>query len=100
MKKWIRSNAFPEAYIWLGALIFLALTTPGEGHWTLCPLANAGFEACPGCGLGTAVSHILHGQLAASWQAHPLGIPALLLLTARIIHLFKTPITATYGKSN
>jgi hypothetical protein len=41
-----------EAAIWIGALLYLAiLHTPGETHFTICPINNLGFDFCPGCGL-------------------------------------------------
>ena len=71
--------------VWLGALVFLALTNPhAESCFTLCPFANLGFEWCPGCGIGHSMSHALHGNFLASWQSHFFGIPALLILAHRI----------------
>jgi len=102
MKKWWKQVAFPEAYIWLGALLFLAVTSPAPGHFTLCPLAYLGIESCPGCGLGASISHLLHGDLQASWHSHFLGLPALVLLTGRIVYLFRITLTNNnaYGQSN
>ncbi len=100
MNKLLKQAAFPEAYIWLGGLLFLALITPGDGHWSVCPLSMLNFDGCPGCGLGTSVSHLLHGNISASWESHILGIPALFLLTGRISQLFYISLTKnTYGKS-
>lgn len=80
------TTGFREALIWLLALVFLAMYSPEESqHFTVCPLALAGFESCPGCGLGRSVSYLLHGNLQASIQMHWLGIPATLLLAWRII---------------
>nr|WP_249665457.1 DUF2752 domain-containing protein [Mucilaginibacter sp. Bleaf8] len=47
----------------------------------------AGFSWCPGCGIGHALSCLLHGQVVASWQYHGLGIPALLTIFYRIYGL-------------
>ncbi len=103
MNRLIRQKAFPEAYIWLIALLGLALLNPENSHWTLCPLANMGFDFCPGCGLGRSVSHILHGEWIESWNAHPLGFLAVIILVHRIFRLLSTNkslTTTTYGKSN
>ena len=91
---------FPlEALIWLFGLITLALVSPDAGHFTICPLSNLGFDFCPGCGLGTSISLLFHGKVAASFAAHPLGIFAVIILTYRIIHLTKNYLKL-YGKSN
>ncbi|SFE43593.1 DUF2752 domain-containing protein [Thermophagus xiamenensis] len=78
-----------EAYIWIGAIIALALTDPTESHLSLCPLKNAGFQYCPGCGLGHSISWLFRGEWAASFNAHPLGIPAVIILLTRSIMLLK-----------
>lgn len=91
------SRVGPEPFIWSGALVYLAFINPGSGaDFTLCPLANLGFHHCPGCGLGHAVSYALHGDFASSIHAHWFGIPALLILSARIwsmlVHAFRNPL--------
>ncbi|GAA4317742.1 DUF2752 domain-containing protein [Compostibacter hankyongensis] len=73
-----------ELLAWTAGLICLACCNPGRGDFTLCPLANLGFTHCPGCGLGHAIAYLLHGQWQASWESHPLGAPALLLILHRI----------------
>ena len=81
-----------EAYIWIVALMALALVNPGEGHLTVCPIANVGFDWCPGCGLGRSISMIFRGELLHSFEMHPLGIPTLLVLSYRIASLFMLTI--------
>src|SRR5690606_17432501 len=77
-----------EAIIWLGGLLALALWRPeGESHFTLCPLRNAGFDFCPGCGLGHSISFLFRGELVHSISAHPLGIFAVIVLSYRIVQL-------------
>jgi hypothetical protein len=89
----------PEAVIWMVALALLAIYDPHpDTHFTLCPLANAGFDFCPGCGLGRAVSYAFHGEWRQSWDTHPLGIFAVIILTYRIITLLLKHYTP-YGKS-
>lgn len=79
-----------EASVWLSGLAYLLLIhSPGETHFTICPLANLGFEFCPGCGLGNSISYIFNGDIIASIHAHPLGILALIILTIRIITIIK-----------
>ncbi len=104
MKSLLRQTAFPEAYIWIIGLVFLAVINPGKSDWTVCPLGNLGFEHCPGCGLGRSVSFLLKGDLSSSWEMHPLGGAALFILIARSIYLLITNTTFNntthYGKGN
>ncbi|QOI96378.1 MAG: DUF2752 domain-containing protein [Flammeovirgaceae bacterium] len=89
-----------EAVLWLVALLVLALTDPCvAGHFTLCPLAQAGATFCPGCGLGRSITLLFHGDFAASWNIHPLGIFAVIVLSYRIVSLFLNALKP-YGKSN
>lgn len=82
-----------EMVIWIAALAFLAIHDPTAGtDFTMCPLNHLGIQWCPGCGLGGSVSFILHGDLAASFQSHVLGIPALCILLMRIVTLFRNSI--------
>jgi len=88
-----------EAVVWMLALIALALYTPAENHLTLCPLANLGFDFCPGCGLGRSISFLLHGNIKRSFEAHPLGIFAVIVLSFRSAKLV-TLYLKLYGQNN
>jgi len=89
-----------EAFIWIAGFIVLGLDYPAsDNHFTICPLALSGFEWCPGCGLGRSISYLLHGDVQLSFTAHPLGIPAVIILTFRIIQLLKKHIQS-YGTNN
>jgi hypothetical protein len=82
-----------EAVLWTSALVWLALMDPAGGsHVSLCPLSALGFDWCPGCGLGRAVSCVLHGDLAGSLHHHFLGIPAVIVLVSRVVVLTKNSI--------
>jgi hypothetical protein len=89
-----------EGLCWLTGLLFLAFFDPeaATAHFTLCPLKNAGFDFCPGCGLGKSVSFLFHGDLQQSFNSHPLGIFAIIILSFRIINLAKQYLQH-YGKS-
>jgi hypothetical protein len=79
-----------EGFIWTAALIYFAFfVNPFETHFTICPLANAGFEHCPGCGLGNSISLLFHGNFTESFNTHILGIPALLIIIHRIYSIIK-----------
>lgn len=74
-----------EALVWILGLAYLIFVhSPGESHFTICPLSNLGFEFCPGCGLGNSISYIFRGDFIASVHSHPLGIFALIIITLRI----------------
>lgn len=78
-----------EAFIWMAALLALALTSPADSCYSLCPLHNLGIGWCPGCGLGHAISWLFRGDLVSSFYAHPLGIPATAVILMRIITIFR-----------
>jgi len=79
-----------EGLIWILGLTYLAVVhSPDVTHFTICPLSNLGFEFCPGCGLGNSIIYIFRGDFIASFQSHPLGIFALLIITIRIITIIK-----------
>jgi hypothetical protein len=73
-----------EPILWLAGLVLLGFLGPSpEAHLRICPFALAGLEDCPGCGLGRSIAFLFRGELAASVQAHWLGIPAAALLCVR-----------------
>ena len=77
-----------EAFFWIITLTALAILQPSENsHLSLCPLSNFGFKFCPGCGLGRSISFLFHGSVRESVAMHPLGIPAVLIISWRIITL-------------
>lgn len=62
-----------------GIGLFLLKADP-DGHGTHrqlgmppCPSVLMFSRPCPGCGLTTSWTSLLHGDLAASFQAHPFG---------------------------
>jgi hypothetical protein len=86
----IKSSIGFEAGVWIAGLFFLAfINNPADVHFTVCPLANLGLEICPGCGLGNSISYLLQGGIISSFNSHPLGLIALIVLLTRIIQLLK-----------
>ncbi|MEX2462709.1 MAG: DUF2752 domain-containing protein [Balneolaceae bacterium] len=69
-------------------LLLMALLDPFSDAESLCILSRLGFEYCPGCGLGTSVSHIFRGEFFASIQANPVGLFAVLIIPARVVSIF------------
>lgn len=79
-----------EAGIWLIGLSILVVAGPWlEGRVTLCVPSLLGLDMCPGCGLGASIAALSRGDISASWAAHPLGAPAVLVLIARVVSLLK-----------
>lgn len=77
----------PEVLMWVTGIILLALMEPNNGHLVSFCLFSYITDWCPGCGLGHAIAWLVRGEVRASWEAHPLGIPAVLLLCWRCIQL-------------
>lgn len=87
-------NIKAELLIWISALVALALMNPDKNDMiSLCVFHHLGINFCPGCGLGHSISYFLHGQIQQSFQAHPFGIFAVLVLIGRILKL-------TFTKNN
>jgi len=79
-----------EAFIWIAAILYFAFSPiHAEGHFTICPLSLAGFQYCPGCGLGRSMVLLLHGHIAESLRMHPLVVFALGVFVARIFIVFR-----------
>jgi hypothetical protein len=75
-----------ELIFWIGGLVYLAIL-PEQNHFSFCPLKNAGFQFCPGCGIGNSISLIFHLKIFESFKAHPLGLFAFIIIILRIIQL-------------
>jgi hypothetical protein len=79
-----------EAFIWIVVLVYFAISpVHATGHFTICPLSLAGFEYCPGCGLGRSIILLLHGKITESFSMHPLAFFAVAVLIARIVSVFR-----------
>lgn len=85
---YVARNTLPETAAWiLGMLLLAGLEPAGDHLFSLCPVSWVWQGGCPGCGLGHSIAYLLRGELALSWQAHPLGVPVLLLLSWRVTGL-------------
>lgn len=94
--KFLFHNYF-EAAIWIGALIVFALMAPTDTHASLCPFNALDLGFCPGCGIGHSISWLFHGDIIASFKAHPLGWFAVIILLYRIITLLRRPLIRRSG---
>lgn len=80
-------QSIPEAAFWTAGLVGVATMDPEAGvGFTLCLLEHLGVF-CPGDGLGQATAYLVRGNFAASWSAHPLAVPVLLVLLYHIATL-------------
>ncbi len=81
---------FPlEGYIWISALLILFLINTDSVHFSLCPFYNLGIDFCPGCGLGRSIHHFMNLDFVGSFNIHPLGGLAFLILLFRIYSMGK-----------
>lgn len=93
-----------ELSAWVTALLLLALMDPAtDTHYSFCVFKFIGIKFCPGCGLGHSISYLFHGNLRASFSAHPLGVFALAVILFRIyklylLHILNHAQTNNYGQ--
>lgn len=87
MKKCIFKTPILELIFWCIGLAGLWWMDPARDHIGLCPLYHLGIAWCPGCGLGRSIAFLMKGDLSASWNLHPLGGFALLVISSRIFEI-------------
>lgn len=90
-----KSRSFQEAFFlhfeWVvlaTGLILMAFLDPFSQAESFCPVHRFGFDFCPGCGLGKSIAFIFRGEFVTSIQAHPAGLPAVLIIFSRIGSIF------------
>jgi hypothetical protein len=83
---WFRFHL--EAFVWIVALVLLGFMSPDNTQATLCLWHYAGFDSCPGCGLGHSISAAFRGDFLQSLSYHPLGVVAIVVLTMRVVRIF------------
>jgi hypothetical protein len=91
--KWFHKNL--ELLCWTTALAVLFFLSENTKDTSLCLFSLVGFGHCPGCGIGHAIHYALHLQVAASFQHHPLGIFAVIVIFIRIKQLLY-PLKSIY----
>lgn len=75
--------------LWVGVTFFGLLLQPSpNGHGThqqlgLAPCPSVLFteRPCPGCGLTTSISAVIHGRIGDAFRAHPFGPVVYVALT-------------------
>lgn len=88
-----------ELIVWTIGLLALAISDFPASCVGFCPFKWLGFAWCPGCGLGRSISYLLHGNLNLSFQTHPLGGAALIILASRILKLGSSYFQNTFEHS-
>jgi hypothetical protein len=76
-----------ELAIWFSALAALFFMSPEYKLPSLCAFKFLGFNGCLGCGIGHAIHYALHLEFSKSFEAHPMGVPAIPIILNRIINL-------------
>lgn len=90
-----------ELAAWISGLILMALMDPGtDAHYSLCFFKFIGINYCPGCGLGHSISYLFHGHFKESFNAHPLGLFAVVMILCRIYQLSSLHIFSPLKKYN
>lgn len=90
-----------ELIAWIFGLTLMATMDPSTNvHYSFCFFKLIGIKFCPGCGLGHSISFLFHGNFEASFNAHPLGLFAVLVIVARIYKLFSLHIFSQLKKYN
>lgn len=70
-----------------GGLLLLAIMNPYDNGQSFCLLELAGYDFCPGDGLGHSIAFFFRGEFQNSLSAHFMGIPAVMILSMRILFL-------------
>jgi len=76
-----------ELLFWLTAMLLIFFMPVNTVSPSLCIFKWLGIMHCPGCGIGHAIYYALHMQFTTSFQQHPLGIAAVLIILNRIKQL-------------
>ena len=78
-----------EWIVFLGGLFLMAIMDPFTTGHSLCAFDALGIPFCPGEGLGHSIAFLFRGDFSAALQANFMGPIAVLVLSARIIKLWK-----------
>ena len=90
-----------ELAAWIIGLGLMAIMDPAtNSHYSFCLFKFIGIKYCPGCGLGHSISYLFHGNLKESFNAHPLGLFAVVMIVSRIYKLSSLHIFLKFKKYN
>ena len=86
-------NRHLEWMVFFSGLILLATMDPTITGTSFCFFDFIGISFCPGEGLGHSIAYFFSGNLKSSFQANFMGPIAVLVLSARIITIWKDLLT-------
>lgn len=93
-----------EWMVFLTGLVMLATMDPLSSSRSLCLLEMAGFDWCPGDGLGHSIAFLFRGEFFNAIKANFMGPIAVLVLSSRIIklwiELFINPENTIYNNTH
>ncbi len=79
-----------EWMVFLTGLVLLAFMNPESSGTSFCVFDLLGFDFCPGEGLGHSIAYSFRGNFDAAIQAHIAGPAAILILSGRILSIWRT----------
>ncbi len=92
------SKAPWELMMWVSGLTWLICVNPDANMVSICFFKWIGLTWCPGCGMGHAVYSLFQGHIEESFQKHPMGIFAVLVIMNRICFLAMDELRKWKGK--
>ncbi|MEQ8577632.1 MAG: DUF2752 domain-containing protein [Balneola sp.] len=70
-------------------LVLMAMMDPLSSGSSFCFFEFVGIEFCPGEGLGHSIAWVFRGEFENAVSANLFGIPAVLILSLRILQIWK-----------
>jgi hypothetical protein len=68
----------------MGLLLMAALINLESTGISFCIFDRVGFSFCPGEGIGRSIAFAFRGSFVESVNAHPAGLPAILIIITRV----------------
>lgn len=84
-----------EWTVFAAGLLLLALMDPNTAGTDLCFFEWIGVDFCPGDGLGHSIAYTFRGNMESAFQANFMGPFAVLILSFRILQIWKNLIYNT-----
>ncbi|MEQ9092133.1 MAG: DUF2752 domain-containing protein [Balneola sp.] len=78
-----------EWVAFITGLVLMATMDPFSAGSSLCFFEFIGIEFCPGEGLGHSIAWLFRGEFNNSVNANLFGIPAVIILSLRILQIWK-----------
>lgn len=84
-----------EWFAFLSGLILLGTMSPYIQSTSFCFFDFIGISFCPGEGLGHSIAFTFRGEFKQAFSAHFMGPIAVLILSGRILFLWKSILIST-----